>query len=51
MCDKCKELDAQIARCERLRGQVTDKLLLDGLIDLVKTYLAEKLDLHPPETA
>ena len=47
MCDKCRELDVQIARCKRLHGQVSDKLLLDGLIDLVKTYLAEKVALHP----
>ena len=46
MCRKCKELDVQIVRCERLRDQVTDKLLLDGLIDLVKAHLADKLALH-----
>lgn len=47
MCEKCKEIDVQIARCERLYGQVTDKLLLDGLVDMLKGYAAQKAALHP----
>jgi hypothetical protein len=48
MCEKCKAIDAQIATCERLKRQVTDKLLIDGLADLLKDYSAEKAALHAP---
>lgn len=47
MCKKCKEIDVHIARCERLQGQVTDKFLIDGIVDLLKEYVAEKVALHP----
>jgi hypothetical protein len=47
MCDKCKAIDVHIVRCSRLKGQVTDKLLVDGLVDLLKGYAAEKNALHP----
>jgi hypothetical protein len=46
MCEKCKAIDAQIASCKRLKGQVTDKLLVDGLATLLKDYSAEKVALH-----
>ena len=47
MCEKCKAIDIHIARCTRLKDLVTDQLFVDGLVDLLKGYLAEKLALHP----
>jgi len=43
MCEKCKEIDVQVARCERLSGYVTDKLFVDGLAELVKGYRENRL--------
>ena len=47
MCEKCKEIDAHIARCELLRGQKTDVIFLAGLAEVLKNYLAEKIAMHP----
>jgi hypothetical protein len=47
VCEKCAALDEKIARCERLRTLVTDRLTIDGIEALVRRYLAEKLSLHP----
>jgi hypothetical protein len=47
MCNRCHELDVQIARYERLRSQVTDNRLIDGIVDMLKGYAAEKAALHP----
>jgi|HubBroStandDraft_6_1064221.scaffolds.fasta_scaffold2583540_1 hypothetical protein len=49
MCEKCKAIDAQIATCERLKHQVTDKLLIDGLANLLSDYSVEKAALHAPQ--
>lgn len=49
MCEKCKQIDVQIARCERLQSQITDKFFIDGLVGLIKGFLAEKIRPHPPE--
>jgi hypothetical protein len=50
MCEKCKEIDAHIARYELLRGQKTDVIFLAGLAEVLKNYLAEKVALHPTQT-
>jgi len=47
MCEKCKVIDIHIARCTQLKDLVTDQLFVDGLVELLKGYLAEKLALHP----
>jgi hypothetical protein len=47
MCEKCKEIDANIVRCERLKSQTTDKIFLAGVAEILKNYLAEKVALHP----
>ena len=47
MCEKCKAIDINIARCTQLKELVTEQLFVDGLVDLLKGYLAEKLALHP----
>lgn len=51
MCDKCRVIDVNIARCTRLRDQVTDKFFIDGLTDLVKSYSEAKAALHPQEAS
>ena len=49
-CKPCaKEIDAHIARFERLKDQTTDKIFLAGVAELLKNYLAEKVALHPKE--
>ena len=47
MCEKCREIDVQIAHYESLRGQTTDKIFLAGVTEILKNYLAEKVALHP----
>jgi hypothetical protein len=49
MCEKCKEIDAHIARYERLRAQTSDKIFLAGVDELLKNYRIEKAALHPEE--
>ena len=51
MCNKCKQIDVQIARCERLQSQITDKFFIDGLVELVKSFVAEKTRLHRAATS
>ena len=46
MCGRCNELDEKIARYKRLAVQITDKLTLDGIEQLIKRMKAEKVDLH-----
>ena len=46
MCDRCNELDDKIAHYERLAVDITDKLTLDGIEQLIKRLKAEKVDLH-----
>lgn len=47
MCEKCRTIDVNIARCTRLRDQLTDEFFIEGLTDLMKSYSAEKATLHP----
>jgi hypothetical protein len=49
MCDRCIDLDEKIERCSRLLKVMTDNLASDGLQALLKSYLAEKIGLHPEE--
>ena len=46
MCEKCDELDDKIARYKRLAVQITDKLTLDGIDQLIHRLKSEKVDLH-----
>jgi hypothetical protein len=47
MCEKCSDLDEMIARCQRLLAMVTDRLAIDGIEGLLKSYLAQRHRLHP----
>jgi hypothetical protein len=46
MCEKCNELDDKIARYKRLAVQITDKLTLDGIDQLISRLKSEKVDLQ-----
>jgi hypothetical protein len=46
MCEKCDELDDKIAHYKRLAVQITDKLTLDGIDQLINRLKSEKVDLH-----
>jgi hypothetical protein len=48
MCEKCKDLDVHIARCERLKAEVRDEALAE-VADLLEDYRAEKAALHRAE--
>jgi hypothetical protein len=47
MCEKCDELDRQIARYKALSAQMTDQLTLSGIALLIERYEAQKRELHP----
>jgi hypothetical protein len=49
VCEKCREIDANIARYERLRALAFDEVFLAGLDEVVRNYRAEKIALHPEE--
>jgi hypothetical protein len=49
MCERCKEIDAQIAHFAQLQREKTDKVFLAGLAEVLKNYLAEKAALHPEQ--
>ena len=46
MCDKCEELDFEIARCEQLKLRSKEPFLVDGLEALIESYRKEKAALH-----
>lgn len=46
MCDKCKKLDFDIARCEDIKLRVKEPLFADGLQALIESYREEKSALH-----
>jgi hypothetical protein len=47
MCGKCDDIDAKIMRYKRVASQINDKILQDGLADLIEKMLAEKASFHP----
>jgi hypothetical protein len=47
VCEKCNEIDVQIAHYERLKGQTNDRVFLAGVVEVLKNYLADKVALHP----
>ena len=49
MCDQCKKLDFDIARCENLKPRIEEQFLVSGLDALIESYREEKLALHPAE--
>ena len=49
MCDKCKELDFEIARCEQLKLRTKEQMFLEALEALVESYRKERLALHAGE--
>jgi hypothetical protein len=51
MCDKCKKLDFQIARCEDLRLRTEEPLFVEGLEALIESYRHERSALHAGEAA
>lgn len=51
MCDKCKKLDFDIARCEDLKLCVKEQLFVEGLQALIESYRQEKLTLHVEQAA
>ena len=46
MCDKCKKLDFDIARCEDIKLRVKEPFFTDGLQALIESYREEKSALH-----
>lgn len=49
MCDLCRELDARIDRCRRLRNSTIDALTLEATATLIDSYEADKTNLHPEQ--
>jgi hypothetical protein len=49
MCEKCKEIDAHIARYERVKDRMRDKIFLAGVDELLRNYRIEKAALHAEE--
>ncbi|WP_156179642.1 hypothetical protein [Bradyrhizobium sp. LTSPM299] len=47
MCEKCDDIDAKIIRYKRVASQINDKMLQDGLADLIEKMMAEKASFHP----
>lgn len=47
MCEKCDAIDVRIDRCRRLAASVSDKLIVDRIMDLILKLEAEKAALHP----
>ena len=47
MCEKCDDIDAKIIRYKRLASQINDKILNDGIAQLIEKMLTEKASLHP----
>jgi hypothetical protein len=47
MCEKCDDIDAKIIRYKRLSSQINDKILNDGIAQLIEKMLTEKASLHP----
>ena len=47
MCEKCDDIDAKIIRYKRLASQINDKILNDGIAQLIEKVLAKKASLHP----
>ena len=50
MCDKCKELDFEIARCEQLKLRAKEPLFAEALEALLESYRKERLALHAGAT-
>ena len=46
MCDKCKEIDGEIARQRSLAAQSTDPELTEKTAKLIRELIAKKIDLH-----
>lgn len=51
MCDKCKKLDFEIARCEQLKLRTVEPLFVEGLEALIESYRKERQALHAGEAA
>lgn len=51
MCDKCKKLNFDIARCEQLKRRTEEPLFIEGLDALIESYRKERLALHAGESA
>ena len=50
MCEKCDDIDAKIIRYKRLASQINDKILNDGIAQLIEKVLAEKPRFTPNRT-
>jgi hypothetical protein len=46
VCEKCKKIDADIARYEALKNKSADRVFLAGLDEVLRNYQAEKTALH-----
>jgi hypothetical protein len=47
MCDKCDELDGKIEHYRMLALDISDRLTLEGITDLIKEMEAQKVQFHP----
>ena len=47
MCENCDDIDAKIIRYKRLASQINDKILIEGIAQLIEKVSAEKASLHP----
>ena len=46
MCEKCADIDERIAHYHRIANNITDKVTLDRILELIVTLDAEKAALH-----
>jgi len=47
MCDRCRVLEQEMGRCDRLRAMIGDHITVDRITELLADLKAEKAALHP----
>jgi hypothetical protein len=49
MCEKCVELDRKIEHYRYMASRITDRLMLEGIKELIERMQAQKAALHPEQ--
>ncbi len=49
MCEKCTELDSQIARYRRIKANISDRQIEAATAQMMAELELQKVALHPPE--
>ena len=46
MCERCDDIDAKIMRYKRVASQINDRILSNGLAEMIEKMMAEKSTFH-----